>query len=114
MAAIALDVVFLSSYLSLPTSTLSSAVDHPTKELVTSILHAVQTRAKEHDDLKATKLRVDVELENAVLAGNAKTRAVKASFTKALGENSALREKLEQEGEYRHARPLDRWQLTSS
>ena len=98
MATAVVDVPYLSNYLSLPQPTLISLTETPTVDLVVSLLQAVVTKAKEHDEVKAEKLRVDVELENAVHTGDAKTRILKKNFAKAQKVAEELKEKLTIEG----------------
>jgi nucleoprotein TPR len=99
MATAVVDVAYLSSYLSVPESNLSTLVDQPTKELVNAVLQAVTAKAREHDEINAAKLHLDVELENAVRTGDSRTRGLKASVEKGLKELAELRGKLKEEGE---------------
>jgi nucleoprotein TPR len=101
MAAAVVDVAYLSSYLSVPESTLSTFVDDPTRELVNAVLQAVTVKAKEHDEVNARKLHLEVELENAVRTGDSRSRGLKASVEKGLKELAELREKLKEEGKTR-------------
>ncbi|KAH0556454.1 hypothetical protein GP486_005636 [Trichoglossum hirsutum] len=103
MATAVVDVAYLSSYLSVPEPTLSTLVDEPTKELVNAVLQAVTARAKEHDEVNAAKLLLDVELENAVRTGDSRTRGLKASVEKGLKELAELRGKLKEEENSRSA-----------
>ena len=98
MATVMVDVPYLSNYLSLPQPTLSSLTEKPTVDLAISLLQAVVTKAKEYDEVKAEKLRLDVELENALHSGEAKTRILKKNFSKAQKEAAELKEKLTREG----------------
>jgi nucleoprotein TPR len=98
MATAVVDVAYLSSYLSVPESTLVTLVDEPTKELINAVLQAVTARARGHDEVNASKLHLEVELENAVRTGDSRTRSLKASVEKGLKELAKLREKLKEEG----------------
>ena len=93
-----LDVPHLSSFCSLPQSSLQTLLDSPTVELVRDLLQTISFRATEYDDLKSEKLKLDVELENAVRGGEAKARVVKASIEKRSKEATDLKQKLETEG----------------
>lgn len=97
--AAAVDLPYLSSYLSVAETTLSTAIDEPTTELVGSILQAVLIKAREHDEIKADKLRLDVELENAVRTADAKIRSCKATLDRASVGAEELRDKLKQQGQ---------------
>ncbi|KAI9858209.1 MAG: hypothetical protein M1813_007858 [Trichoglossum hirsutum] len=103
MATAVVDVAYLSSYLSVPESNLSTLVDQPTKELVNAVLQAVTAKAREHDEINAAKLHLDVELENAVRTGDSRTRGLKASVEKGLKELAELRGKLKEEENSRSA-----------
>ncbi|KAH0544558.1 hypothetical protein FGG08_001330 [Glutinoglossum americanum] len=103
MATAVVDVTYLSSYLSVPKSTLVTLVDEPTKELVNAVLQAVSARAREHDEVNDSKLRLGVELENAVRTGDSRTRGLKASVEKGLNELAELRGKLKEEENARSA-----------
>jgi len=83
MATAVLDVDYLSAYLSVPQQTLETVVDNPTAELVRSVLEAVTAKAREHDELAADKLRVDIELENAVRSSETRIEGLRSSVEKA-------------------------------
>jgi nucleoprotein TPR len=100
MAAAVVDVAYLSSYLSVTVSTLSTLVDEPTRELVNAVLQAVTAKAREHDEVNARKLHLEVELENAVRTGDSRSRGLKTSVEKGLKELAELRGKLKEEGEF--------------
>ncbi len=98
MAAATLDIPYLSTFCSLPQATLTTLKDEPTVELVNTLLIQIAAKAREFDEVKAEKLRLEVELENAVRSGDAKARALKSSVDKALKEAADLRAKLKAEG----------------
>ena len=98
MATAVVDVAYLSSYLSVPETTLSTLVDEPTKELVNAVLQTVIAKAKEHDEVNGFKLLLEVELENAVRTGDSRTRGLKTTVEKGLKEIAELRGKLKEEG----------------
>ncbi len=98
MAAAVLDISYLSAYLSVPQQTLESLLDAPTAELVQSVLYAVTTRAREHDELAADKLRVDIELENAVRSSETRIEGLRGGVEKGLKNVEELRNKLKEEG----------------
>jgi len=97
--ATVLDVDYLSAYLSVPQQTLTSIVDAPTAQLVRSVLDAVILRAKEHDELAADKLRVDIELENAVRSSETRTEGLRLGLEKSQHTVEEVRNKLKEEGE---------------
>lgn len=93
-----LDLPYLSTYCAVPESTLQSLVQAPTVDLVTSFLQLLLPRAQENERIKSERLRLDVELENAVRSADLRTRILKANTDKALKEVDDLRQKLNQEG----------------
>ena len=100
MATSVLDLAYLSQYLSVPQPTLSTAVDAPTAELVRSILEAVTNKAREHEELNADKIRLDIELENAVRTSETRSQGLKNTVDKALKDVEDLRQKLNAEGRH--------------
>ncbi len=98
MAAAVLDVDYLSAYLTVAQQTLTSIIDAPTTELVRSVLEAVTVKAREHDELAADKLRVDIELENAVRSSETRIEGLRASLEKAQKTAEEVRTKLNEEG----------------
>lgn len=99
MATVALDVDYLAAYLSVPQQTLNTVVDAPTAELVRSVLEAVTTKAREHDEVVADKLRMDIELENAVRSSETRIEGLRSSVEKAQKNVEEARTKLNEEGE---------------
>jgi nucleoprotein TPR len=99
MAAV-LDVDYLSAYLNVPQPTLTTIVDAPTAELVRLVLDAVKTKAREHDELAADKLRVDIELENAVRSSETRVEGLRSAIGKSQRTVEELRTKLKEEGKY--------------
>ncbi|KAF2203357.1 hypothetical protein GQ43DRAFT_390192 [Delitschia confertaspora ATCC 74209] len=97
MAAATVDVGYLVASYSLPESTLNTLLDAPTVDLVHSLLQQVEAKAREHDEVKAEKLRADVELENAVRSGETRARALKATVDKGLKDVEELRRQLNEE-----------------
>jgi nucleoprotein TPR len=100
MAAAVADVDYLSAYLNVPQPTLSTLVDAPTAELVRVVLQAVQTKAHEHDELAADKLRLDIELENAVRSSETRVEGLRSTIEKSQHTVEELRVKLKEEGNY--------------
>lgn len=98
MAAAVLDADYLSTYLSLPEQSLQNAIDAPTAELVQSILEAVAAKAQEYNELAADKLRVDIELENAVRSSETRAQGLRANLEKAQKTVEKVRTKLSEEG----------------
>lgn len=97
MATAAIDTAYIAAAYSFPEPTLQTLLDAPTVELVQQLLVKIEAKAHEFDDVKAEKLRSDVELENAVRTGDARARALKASVDKNLKELEEVRRKLSEE-----------------
>jgi nucleoprotein TPR len=100
MAAATVDIAFLSSHYEIPESTFTTLTRTPTIDLVSQLLQSIAKKAREFDELKSDKLRLEVELENAVHSSESKIRVLKGSVEKGLGEVSNLRARLEESGEY--------------
>ena len=98
MATTVLEPGFLSGYLGISQPKLQQTLDAPTTELVNALLEAVQSKAREHQELEADKHQVDTELEAAVLNSEARTKELKEAAEKASKEADELREKLVREG----------------
>ncbi len=100
MAQAVLDVDYLSAYLNVPQQNLTTVIDEPTAELVRSILEAVTVKAREYDELASDKLRVDIELENAVRSSETRIEGLRATVEKAQKTVEEVRTKLHEEGSY--------------
>lgn len=98
MAGAQLDVAQLSSFCSLPQHSIDTLLDAPTAGLVRTLLENISVRAHEYNELVSEKLRLGVELENAVRGGETKSRILKASIDKGLKEATDLRQKFEAVG----------------
>jgi nucleoprotein TPR len=112
--AAAVDVPYLATAFELPEDEIQSLLDAPTTELVTQFLSSISSKAQEYDDIKAEKLRVDVELENTVRTSETKVKAQKAIATKHAKEIEELRTKLNDAEGAREALSTELAQLKSS
>lgn len=101
MATAVIDVDYLSGYLSIPQETLSNVIDTPTAELVQAVLQAVTAKAREHDELTADKLRIDIELENAVRSSETRVEGLRSQVEKAHKTVEEVRTKLKEEGNFK-------------
>jgi len=101
MTTAALNTAYLSTYTGFPEPTIQTLIDAPTPELVASFLHQIILKAQDHDRLKAERLRLTVELENAVRSSEAKVRAVKVAQEKAVKDVDTLQERLREKGRFR-------------
>ncbi|KAL8734660.1 MAG: hypothetical protein Q9166_001316 [cf. Caloplaca sp. 2 TL-2023] len=100
MATAELDIPRLSAFCAVPQTSLTSLLDAPTTDPIRSLLGGLSTRIHEFDGLKAEKLRLNVELENAVRAGESKSRVLKNSIDKGVREAEKLRQKVQEEGSW--------------
>ncbi|KAL9115178.1 MAG: hypothetical protein Q9227_000972 [Pyrenula ochraceoflavens] len=89
------DVRRIASFASFPESSVQTVLDSPTSELVQSLLRAISGKVQEHEQLKAEKLRSDIELESSVRSNESKVKVLKNSVEKGLGEVSKLRTELQ-------------------
>lgn len=94
----AVDVSSIAIFASIPTATVSTLLENPTVELVTSLLQGIATKIQEHEQLKAQKFRLEVELETSVRTSESRTKVLKTSVDKALAESSRLRVDLQNSG----------------
>jgi len=104
MATAGPDATYIALYSGLALPSIQSLITTPTPALVTSFLQAIISRAQEHDRLKADRLRLDVELENAVRGSEAKVRALKATHEKSLQEVEKLRSQVNEQRTSRYRR----------
>jgi len=100
MAAAELDLAQLSTYCSLPQQSINTLLNAPTTELVQTLLENVAAKAREHNDLASEKLKLEVELENAVRSGESKNRVLKGSIDKGVKEAADLKQKLRTQGRH--------------
>lgn len=98
MAVAKLDVPQLSSFCSLPQQSINTLLDAPTADLVRTLLENISVKLQEQDELASEKLKLSVELENAVRGGETKSRVLKGSIDKSVKEATDLRQRLQAEG----------------
>lgn len=95
------ELPYLSSHYSIPESTLTTLTQAPTVDLVNQLLEAISRKAQEFDEHKSDKLRLEVELENAVRSSDSKIKVLKKSVEKGHAEVEESRKKLHESGIYR-------------
>ena len=98
MVSVQVDVPRLSTFCNIPQTTLNSLLNTPTTDQVLDFLQHLSPRIREYDELKAGKLKLNVELENAVRGAESKNRVLKNSVDKRREEANSLRQKLQEEG----------------
>ncbi|PLB50146.1 putative filament-forming protein [Aspergillus steynii IBT 23096] len=94
MAAATIELPYLASHYSIAESALNTLTQAPTVELVNQLLEAITKKARDHDELKSDKLRLEVELENAVRSSDSKIKVLKNSVEKGHAEVEETRKKL--------------------
>ena len=99
MATAQIDIPYISSYTSLPETSLTTLLSTPTAELVRTLLSTILIKAREHLELQSEKIQLEVELENAVRDGEAKSRQMKESVDRSLQESANLRQQLQAAGQ---------------
>lgn len=100
MAAATIEIPFLASHYGLSEASLTTLTQAPTVDLVNQLLESISTKAREFDDLKSDKLRLEVELENSVRSSESKTKVLKTSVEKGLTEIHDLRTRLQESGNF--------------
>ncbi|PYH46890.1 putative filament-forming protein (Tpr/p270) [Aspergillus saccharolyticus JOP 1030-1] len=98
MATATIELPFISAHYSIAESTLSTLTQAPTVELVNQLLEAISKKAREHDELKADKTRLEVELDNAVRSSESKVKVLKSTIEKGHAEVEETRKKLHESG----------------
>lgn len=96
MATAEIDLPRFSSFCSLPQTSLTALQHAPTTDLVRQLLDGLFPRIREQDELKASTLKLNVELENAVRSGESKGRVLKSQVDKGLKEAAELRQRLQE------------------
>lgn len=95
--AIKYDIPRLSSFLSVPHENLDHLVATAGEYAVT-ILNSINSKAVEYDELRADKMRAEVELEQEVRTSVVKVKGIKGQLDAALKENQVIRERLNAAG----------------
>lgn len=98
MASATIEIPFLASHYGIAEDTLTTLAQAPTVDLVNQLLESITVKARESDELKSDKLRLEVELENAVRASESKIKVLKGSVEKGLNEIATLRTRLQESG----------------
>ena len=100
MASATLDIPRLSSFADVAEDSVNELLSEPNVELLTAILSKISKRARDYEECQSSNLKLKVELENAVRAGDAKYRAVKSSLDKSSEETGQLRKQLQTSGTF--------------
>lgn len=98
MADTIVELPYLSSHYSIPETTLTSLTQAPTVDLVNELLQSITKKANEHDEVGASKIRLEVELENLSRNRDSKIKVLKEAVEKGHAELEALRKSLHESG----------------
>lgn len=101
------DLHTVSSFTALPEPQLASLLQAPTVDLVKSLLQSIEAKARDHDQIKTRKIRLEVELEASVRTNESKVKALKKSIERGLAESGKLRVELRNSGKHCRAFALD-------
>jgi nucleoprotein TPR len=93
-----LDLKAVSAFSTVSEAALSSLLSAPTPETVTSFLQNVQKNAKECEQNKSQRVRLEVELETVVRTNESKVKVLQNSRDKALSDVQKIRGDLQQSG----------------
>lgn len=92
------DLRTVSSFTGISEPYLSSLISAPTVELVKSLLQSIELKARDYEQIKTQKVRLEVELETSVRTNESKVKALKKAVEKGLAESSTLRVELQNSG----------------
>jgi len=92
------DLRAVSSFTGISEPYLSSVIATPTVELVKSLLQSIELKARDYEQIKTQKVRLEVELETSVRTSESKVKALKKAVEKGLAESSKLRVELKDSG----------------
>lgn len=98
MAAVTIELPYISSHYAIAESTLTTLTQAPTVELVNQLLEAITKKARNYDELESDKLHLEVELETAVRSSDSKIKVLKSSVEKGHAEVEETRKKLHESG----------------
>lgn len=90
----------IATFLSIPDSDIASLVSTITEEYVVSILRSIAAKANDFDELRADKLRIEVELEQSVRTADSRVKSMKGQLDEALKETQELRKRAGDSGEF--------------
>lgn len=94
------DLRAVSSFTGVAEPQLILLSESPTVDLVKSLLRSIEEKARDYEQVKTQKVRLEVELETSVRTSESKVKALKKSVEKGLAESSKLRVDLQNSGEH--------------
>ena len=90
-----IDLRAISNFASLPETTINGLLDSPTAEAVQAFLKTIEKGAKECDQSKSQKVKLEVELETVVRTNESKVKVLQKSRDKALADVQKLRSEVQ-------------------
>ncbi|KAK5944425.1 Protein mlp1 [Knufia obscura] len=90
-----IDVRTVATFTSLTEATVNTILDSPTADLVKTLLQGIEKKAKEFEQFKSQKVKLEVELETVVRTNESKSKVLQNSRDRALADVSKLREDLQ-------------------
>lgn len=91
------DLPKISAFLELPLVTIESLAGI-SETFIATVLDALTTKARFHDELKADKIRLEVELEQRTRTANARVNSMKNRMETAQAETQDLRKQVAEAG----------------
>lgn len=89
------DIRSIADFVALPESSLSTLLDSPTSELVTTLLQHLEKKVKEYTQFKSQNVKLEVELETTVRTNESTVKSLKNTRDKALADVGKLRDDLQ-------------------
>jgi len=89
----------IATFLSIPDTDIAS-LEKITEAYVASILQSIAVKANEFEELRADKLRIEVELEQSVRTADSRVKGMKGQLDEALRETQELRKRAGESGAF--------------
>ena len=93
--AVDIDLRAIANFASLTEAAITSVINQPTSDSVQAFLKALERNAKECEQSKSQKVRLEVELETVVRTNESKVKVLQNSRDKALSDVQKLRTDLQ-------------------
>lgn len=93
-----IDLKAISTFSTVPEANLNTLLSTPTPETVRAFFEKVQKNAKDCEQNKSQRVRLEVELETVVRTNESKVKVLQNSRDKALSDVQKLRSDLQQSG----------------
>ncbi|RMZ87231.1 hypothetical protein DV736_g5540, partial [Chaetothyriales sp. CBS 134916] len=109
------DVRVISNFSLLSEASVASVLDSPTADSVRALLKAIEQNAKECEQSKSQRVKLEVELETVVRTNESKVKVLQNSRDKALADVQTLRSELQaaETNRLKAEADLEQWRTTS-